>query len=260
MMDEVLQMYRAKLSASERLRPQTVRMYSERLKTLLEGQSLFSTVENLDVPKILHQFSKIKYKNEFSQYKNALFYFLKFQNITLTTSQLEQIKTLEAKTKKKYRKLESAELRKIDNTIKRLKNTKLKYCYQILLYTGLRVSELAQIKKEDCTISTNQIIFSFIGKGGKQEQATLKREDNEKLFQNLCDMLENTNANCKLFYSSNYLQQKATQYGFKCHDLRRAYAKIEYEKSRSKEQVKEKLRHKNVKTTEKYLKSKVNIK
>ena len=208
---------------------------------------------------MISNLQNVKYKNEFSQYKNALFYFLELQSITLTTSQLEQIKILETQTRKKYRKMDSAELVKIENTIKRLKNKKLKYSYQTLLSTGLRVSELAQIKKEDCTLSANQLIFSFIGKGGKQEQITFKREDNEKLFENLKELIKNTSLDHKLFYSANYLQQNAKSYGFECHDLRRAYAKVEYKKSKSKDQVKEKMRHTNTKTTEIYLKSKVKI-
>lgn len=260
MMDEVLQAYKDGLAGGGRLRPQTVRMYSERLKTLLEGQSIIKTLENLDVDKMISNLQNVKYKNEFSQYKNSLFYFLKSRDITLTTSQLEQIKALEAKTKKKYRRMNSAELTKMENTIRHLKNKKLKYSYQTLLHTGLRVSELAQITPNDCTLKEQELTFFFVGKGGKREHSTLKKENNEKLFENLKEMIKNTSPDHKLFYSANYLQQNAKSYGFECHDLRRAYAKVEYKKTNSKEDVKEKLRHANVKTTEKYLKSQVNIK
>lgn len=259
MMDEVLQVYKDGLAGGGRLRPQTVRMYSERLKTLLKGQSIIKTLENLDIDKMISNLQNVKYKNEFSQYKNALFYFLEFQNITLTTSQMEQVKILETQTRKKYRKMDSAELVKIENTIKRLKNKKLKYSYQTLLYTGLRVSELAQITQKDCTIKEQELSFYFVGKGGKQEQATLRGEDNDKLFENLKELIKKTSPDHKLFYSANYLQQNAKSYGFECHDLRRAYAKVEYKKTKSKKQVKEKMRHTNTKTTEIYLKSKVKI-
>ena len=259
MMDEVLQMYRSGLAAGGRFSPQTVQVYTERLSSLLDGQSIIKTLENLDIDKMISNLQNVKYKNEFSQYKNALYYFVNFQKITLTKEQQKRIDDLENNTKKKYRKMDSANLKKIENTIKHLKNKKLKYSYQTLLHTGLRVSELAQIAPKDCTLTEQEFTFCFTGKGGKQEQTTFKRVDNEKLFENLKEMIKKTSPDRKLFYSANYLQLKAKNYGFQCHDLRRAYAKVEYKKTRSKEQVKEKLRHTNIKTTERYLKSQVNI-
>lgn len=254
---DVLAAYRSFLN--ERLRPATARIYYERLNTLFDNQSILSTLENLDIDKMIDELQNVKYKNEFSQYKNALLYFLEFQNKSLNKEQNTKIEELENKTKKKYRKLKEIDFQKVDRTIKHLKNKKLRLCYQTLIITGLRVSELAQISKEDCSLSEQELIFSFTGKGGNQEQAILLKEDDKKLFDELAEMIQNTQDTNKVFYSSNYLQQKAKQYNFTCHDLRRAYAKIEYRKTKSKSKVKEKLRHSNEKTTEIYLKSKVKI-
>jgi len=63
----------------------------------------------------------------------------------------------------------------------------------------------------------------------------------------------------KLFYSANYLQTKAIKYGFECHDLRRAYAKKEYLKTKDKGHVMEKLRHTSLKSTNIYLRSRIDI-
>lgn len=248
-----------KVFLDKRLRPATTRTYSERLNTLFDNQSILNTLENLDIDKMIDELQDVKYKNEFSQYKNALLYFLEFQNISLSEEQSAKIQEFENNTKKKYRKLKTVDFKKVDRTIKHLKNKKLKLSYQTLLNTGLRVFELAQITKENCCILNDEIIFKFVGKGGNQEQVIFTKTDNEKFFDELKEMIMTTQENKKVFYSANYLQQKAKQYNFCCHDLRRIYAKLEYKNSKSKEQVKEKMRHINTKTTEIYLKSKVKI-
>lgn len=246
-----------KVFLDKRLRPASARVYYERLNTLFDNQSILNTLENLDIDKMIGELQDVKYKNEFSQYKNALLYFLEFQNINLNKEQIAHIEEFENATKKKYRKLKTVDFKKVDRTIKHLKNQKLRICYQTLANTGLRVFELAQITKEDCSFLDSEITMRFIGKGGNQEQVIFTKTDNEKLFDELKEMIMTTQKNKKVFYSANYLQQKAKQYNFTCHDLRRAYSKLEYKKSKSKEQVKEKMRHTKSKTTEIYLKSKV---
>lgn len=243
-----------------RRRPATVRVYTERLNTLFRGQSVLDTLENLDINKMINNMNKAKNKNEFSQFKNALLYFLEFEEIALNEEQLNKINDLEKKQKKKYRKLKEVDFQKVNRTIQHIRNKKLKLSYQTLLQTGLRVSELAQIKKSDCTLSDDSIVFNFEGKGGDKEQVIFEKKDNAKLFNELQGVIQNTSDNKRVFYSANYLQQKAKTYNFRCHDLRRACAKLEYQKTKSKEQVREKLRHSSEKTTDIYLKSKVNIK
>lgn len=257
---DVLEEYRSFLEA--RRQPTTARMYAERLNVLLEGQSITHTIEMLDINKMINNLKHARNKNEFSQYKNALLYFMESQGISLSSTQSKQIKSIQSKTHKKYRKMKEADFQQIDRTIKHLKNQKLRLSYQTIIETGLRVSELAKITKENCTLMKDVIIMNFTGKGGKGnnvEQVSISKNNNKKLFESLEQMILSTKDNARVFYSANYLQQKAQHYGFKCHDLRRACAKLEYKNSKSREQVKEKLRHSNVKTTELYLNSKVKI-
>lgn len=255
MLYDVLDGYKQYLELS--YSPETVRTYCNRLKLLFVGQSILNTIEQLDIQKILDNLSCIKHKNEFSQSKNAFLHFLKYENILLSDEQLRQLKILESKTHKKYKKKKVINYKKIDQTIKHLKNKKLKLCYQILLTTGLRVSELSQITKNDCTVSTDKVIFSFTGKGGKQEKASVSKEDNTKLFAELKEHISTVQTSEKVFYCSNYLQAQAKKLNFQCHDLRRICAKLEYKKTRSKEEVKKKLRHDSVKSTNIYLRSKI---
>lgn len=255
MLYDVLDGYRAYLS--QKLRPNSVRTYYNRLESLLEGQSLIDTIEKLDISKILVNLSKIQYKNQFSQSKNALLYFLSFINIAMNDEQMKIFKVLEMKTRKKYRKMKQINYREIDKKIRYIKNQKLKLCYKTLLATGLRVSEIAQITPSNCYITNNKIILYFIGKGGNKENVSILTDEHPKLYEELKCMIEATGKTKKVFYSANYLQQKAKKLNFHCHDLRRIFAKQEYKKTKSRKYVSKKLRHTNIKTTNIYLRSKI---
>lgn len=246
------------------LRPNTVNTYYNRMTKLLERDYFINDCSKIDVSSLISKLSHIYYKNQFSQSKNALLYFCKCYHIDITNKQLKDIERLQKQTRKKYRRLNKTEYPKIKRTIDRLKNKKLKVSYLTMIETGLRVSELSQIKVNDCLISGEKIRFSFIGKGGKKAFSIINKNDNPPLYGCLKDTIlyyrDKGQFNKKLFYSSQYLQQKAKLYGFSCLDLRRISAKLEYKKSKSKNQVKEKLRHAKIKTTDIYLNSPVKMK
>lgn len=250
--------------ASLGLRPNTIKTYYNRMAKLLEGDFLTNDSFKIDISSLIFKLSHIHYKNQFSQSKNALLYFCKCYQISITNKQLKDIERLQKQTRKKYRKSTKAEYPKIKRTIDRLKNKKLKVSYLTMIETGLRVSELSQIKIEDCRICNEEICFSFIGKGGKKAFSTISKKDNTPLYVCLKDTIlyyrDKGLDSKKLFYSSQYLQQKAKLYGFSCLDLRRISAKLEYKKSKSKHQVRNKLRHAKIKTTYIYLNSPVKMK
>jgi len=254
---EILSLYHKHLLKS--FSTETVRVYVGRLDSLLEGQSLTHTLEEWDMEKVLENLSKIKYKNHFSQSKNALLYFCAFQNIIIESAYLNEITLLEQNTKRKYRKLKKVDFAEVEKTIKNLKNQKLKLSYQTIIKTGLRVFELAQITPKDCYTSESDILMTFFGKGGKNETVIINKKDDVKFFNKLLNAINNADPDKKVFYSAIYLQIKAKEHGFACHDLRRAFAKIEYKKTKSKSHVMEELRHKGLKSTKIYLRSKVKI-
>jgi len=256
-MDELLKAYKDFLLKG--YARETASAYTKRLALLLKGQNVLDPVGKLDINMVMKKLEKIKYKNHFSQNKNALLHFCKFQNIQLTYETEKRIKELEQTTKKKRRKLKPVEYPTIDKKIKYIRNKRLKLSYQTMIATGLRVSELASISAEDCTIDDTSITFNFIAKGGNNEVVTLIAVENPKLYENLKIHIDDISTDKKIFYSNGYLQSKAKELDFKCHDLRRAFAKLEYKKCKSKSAVKEKLRHSNLKTTNIYLRSKVKI-
>lgn len=241
----------------ERYASETARIYTSCIDTLLSDQLVINTNE-IDINKIIDKLRIIKYKKSYANYKNAFLYFCEFQNIVLDKELLNEFKNMSKDKKKKYRKLKPIKLTDIKNHIKVIRDEKLKLSFETMLNTGLRVSELSQIQKQDCIIDIDNIIFKFIGKGGNEETVTISKDDDKNFFDKLKNYIESSKDK-KLFYSKSYLQEKAKEKGFTCHDLRRAYAKIKYKELNDIDKVMELLRHDNIKTTKLYIDSKVEI-
>lgn len=237
----------------------TARVYYNRIDSLLEGQYLINNVNDIDLEKVIDKLKEVKYKNHFSQCKNALIHLYEFEGVAFPVQYMDKIKELESQTKKKYRKMKVVYYGELKKKIDYIRNKKLKLSYQTMLNTGLRIFELSQILKEECLISSELITFHFTGKGGHREKVELYKKDNIKLFEDLKELIENTQDNKRVFYSVSYLQNQAKKHGFTCHDLRRTYAKLEYKKTKSKKHVKEKLRHTSIKNTNIYINSKIKL-
>ena len=240
-------------------RPNTVRIYYDRLCVLLATQNATAPLR-LDIDKVLEALATIKHKNTFSQSKNAFYHFCQFQHITLSETTKRKIKELEKKRHRRYRKSRVIHYKDILNAVHHIKNIKLRLSYQVMIATGLRVFELAQIKVNDCTITTEKMIFQFVGKGGNLETVTINKKDFPKLYKNLTTLIHTTQPHKKVFYSAIYLQKKSKQLGFQCHDLRRIFARLEYNRTKSKEEVKKKMRHTQLKNTTIYLRSHIDYK
>lgn len=234
----------------------TANSYFQAIDFLLSDQH---QVDNIDIPLVFDKLQEIKYKNQYSKHKNALLKFCKFQGIELDNDTLSHLKSMNTDKKKKYRKQKPVKLADIKNRIRAIHDKKLKLSYQTLLQTGMRVSELSQIGKSDCIIDKNSIEFEFDGKGNRKEKVVVYAKDNQRYFDSLLLLMDETLDGKKLFYSSGYLKNKATALGFQCHDLRRAFAKLDLKENKDLKGTMKKMRHKDEKTTRIYTKSKVDI-
>lgn len=236
----------------------TADTYTKAIDFLLADQLLMDC-KQLDVAKVMQKLERVKYKSYYSKYKNAFLKFADFVGIELSDQVINQLNLMQKSKTKKYRKLKPTKLVDIKKTTDQMKDKKLKLSFETMFATGLRVSELSQIKKEDCQITEDHITFNFSGKGERKERVIIRKSEHSTLFANLLKLIDQTGTDKKLFYSAGYLQTQAKEKGFQCHDLRRAFSKLEYSKHGDIEKVMKSLRHRSKRTTEVYLHSKVQI-
>ena len=218
---------------------------------------------------ILNKLNSIKNKTELSQVVNSIRFIQESnENINIITE--EDLKTI-IKNKKKNRH-KSYEPYHLDDALKRInkiRDEKYKLGYRLMLRSGLRVSELSSLTKDDIEVNNNEIIVTVLdGKGGKYGE--VKCLEDKYLSKKLKEFLEDKKSKEKLFYSEIAMQKKAKDLGFKCHDLRRAYSKlvkkevmkefVEFNEEEKEKIVEEKvriaLRHSKYETSKKYLYSK----
>lgn len=150
---------------------------------------------------------------------------------------------------------ESSALRKVNA----LRNEKLKYALRLQLKSGLRVSEVAELRKDDIKFSDGKIkIYVRHGKGDKAREVNVIEDT--YLYERLPKYISECKDN-KLFYTTDSLRLRAAKYDIQTHDLRRINArkrlKIEMKKgktrSTAKKVVQKELGHESSRTTDLYI-------
>ena len=218
---------------------------------------------------VLNNLKSIKNKTELSQVINSIRLIQdnnKNINIIPENSLKEIIKN---KSKNRHKSYEPYELSDKLRRINRIRDEKHRLAYRLMIVSGLRVFEVEALIKEDIEIEDNDIFVTVRdGKGGKYGE--VKCLEDKYLAKKLKEFLKYKSNDEKLFYSKRTMQAKAQELGFKCHDLRRAYAKLvkkelmeelvevnEDEKEKIiEEEIKAALRHSKFETSKKYLYSK----
>lgn len=250
---DVLDGFRAFLQSRYASRA-TVKQYYSWAVRLLEGQ-FFTNLAGVDMDAMAGALEeKTKNRNEYSQAKSAFLNFAKFAQKKVESPSPKKHK------KRKYRKQKPSSLKTIEHKINVISDKKLLLSYKIMLATGLRVGELASIKKQDIQpLENGGFLLAFIPKRGGAATVTIPA-DEKYICQWLTENIHADTGTGKAFYSVGYLQENAKARGFACHDLRRAFAKTTYRGSGGKlAYTSEKLRHASPRTTKIYLKSKVEI-
>lgn len=218
---------------------------------------------------ILNTLKAIKNKTELSQVINSIRLIQNNnKNISIIPeSSLKEI--IKNKPNNRHKSYEPYELSDKLRRINKIRDEKLRLAYRLMIVSGLRVFEVEALVKEDIEINNNDIVITVRdGKGGKFGE--VKCLEDKYLSKKLKDFLEDKVDDEKVFYAVRTMQNKAQELGFKCHDLRRAYAKLvkkelmkelveipEEEKEKIiEEEIKVALRHSKFETSKKYLYSK----
>lgn len=109
--------------------------------------------------------------------------------------------------------------------INQLENPRLKYAYRLAVISGLRVSELADLRPSDLSFTEGHITVTVRnGKGGHGGVITCRQDP--YLYDRLQEYVSRVQATQeeKLFYSEATMRKEAGRLGLECHDLRRIYA------------------------------------
>ena len=197
--------------------------------------------ENLsyeNIIKFLKENKKTKSNATIALYKAALKKLIKYQVKDLNKKAIIDSAFSEIKITKRDNTITKEKIvsKDIVNKMIKLSNEKNKLIIQTLYSTGLRVSELINIKKKDCkkTIEDNitYISISVIGKGNKERKIKLKIELYNKIlktFQGKIYLFETKN---KKTFTRQYIYKIVNTAGLKAlgtrqvhpHTLRHSFA------------------------------------
>lgn len=170
-----------------------------------------------------------------------------------------------SKDKYNYRKRRFKTLKreKLYRQINSERKERLRYSYRLMLATGMRVSEVAQLTRQDIEITENNI-ECYVKNTKSGVPATIVCQE-AYLAERLPKLLSDMEDADKVFYSKHTIGKAAGKQGFECHDLRRVFGRNKYEELKPEcgshyetvGKVREHMRHSSCRTTLKYLRRKI---
>lgn len=239
----------------------TKQKYYHAVKSLVDDIS-FDKLEDIKPDELMLRLNALRTKNDVSAAKRGLELLQDFYPKLQLPDELPEVSSHKRNIKK--RTFETVKLDTIKRKLYAIQDPKLRIGYELMLDTGLRVGEVAQITKDSISVDDEQDVYLHIEhfKGGK---AGYRKINSEKLAQKLLIYADTiTDQEQPIFYSSGHMKNKAHDMGFECHDLRRAFAKTNYREIkqdvgayRAKEEVRNIMDHADIRTTKKYLKRKI---
>lgn len=237
----------------------TAKKYYQEVKKIFEDMQ-FDSLGEIDTKMVGHKIRLIHQQGRFSAAKQGLIALHDYDRSFI----LPDEKVWEDAPKFNRCKSRGQEIHVDKNfrTINQISDKKLKLGYRLMLISGLRVSEVAGLEKEDILIREDGGIGLHIrnGKGGKTGDVVCMKDG--YVAEYLAELLDSTDPGRKVFYAASTMEKEAANLGMECHDLRRIYSKhrlrelIEEEamsKGKAHQIVQKELRHENGKTTDLYL-------
>jgi integrase len=241
----------------------TAKTYYSAFVCAIEKQRQVFCKGTIDTDQIIEYAKKLKNRNEVTKLKMSIKACLDSYSLE---KKLDEIR--ESKPKKRRKPHPTFILDTTQRKINNLKNDKLRIAYRLMLITGLRVCEIASLRKEDMLFcketkrknsKTRCIVKVKEGKGCKDREVVGLHD--KYVTEQLKTLVDNKKSHEKLFYGNNYMQKIAKKNEFHCHQLRRAFAHIAYYKENyTVEELQESLGHvQGTKTYLKYIKYPVSL-
>ncbi|MDF3003234.1 MAG: hypothetical protein K0Q48_3353 [Bacillota bacterium] len=114
--------------------------------------------------------------------------------------------------------------------VNRLGNERLKLAFRLQYRSGLRISEIAALEKEDILFGDSGKIRLKVTSGKGRKSRSVDVVDDSYLYKRLKLHLDSIDDQEPLFYSESYLKKKAAAYDIKTHDLRRINSRDRFRK------------------------------
>lgn len=237
----------------------TAKKYYQEVKNLFEDLQ-FDSLNEIDHKIVEHKIRLIRQQSRFSAAKQGLMALHDYDH-SFALPDNEVWKEAPKFNRCKSRGMEIHVDRNF-RTINQISDKRLKLGYRLMLISGLRVSEVADLEPGDIRIRDDGVIDLHIrnGKGGKTGNVECMKDGYVR--KHLRELLDTIEPGQKVFYSAGTMEKQATNLGMECHDLRRIYSKhrlrelIEEEamsKGKAHQIVQKELRHESGKTTDLYL-------
>lgn len=227
--ETILNDFKNYLSGYNKWSKSTKSTYFNSLKNALANQE-FNSVSEINTDKLKNYLTEnAKRKNDVSKIKSSFALLLKSNNkpVYKKINEIENIRKLKPRRYKRHEK--ELLLKNTLIKINAMKNTKLKLGYRLMLTSGLRVSEISNLRKKDIEFcDNNRIKVNVLNAKGNKNRKFLTFCEDKYLYNSLKNHINSINDNEKIFYSSSHIRKHAGRLKFKSHDLRKAFAQIVY--------------------------------
>lgn len=243
----------------EEYTPNTAKRYYSAVNTLFQGLQ-FDSLDQITKEDIESRIQNLKTKNEVSAAKNGLKN-LSNMDPTLQLPDQDYFQGVSGKKRNiRKNKGEKIHLDTVKRKVNQISNNKLRLAYRLAMVSGARVSELADLEKQNIVFEDGKITVNIIdGKGGKDR--IIECLPDPYVYKHLQEYLNDYTPEDTVFYSESYMREKAWELGLEMHDFRRIFAILEKRRLRKEgltayeanRVVMAQLGHDRYETTKRYL-------
>lgn len=197
--------YINKCKYQRKLSDKTIKAYSIDLKQFYKQVSSLDNKEALNsyFYKLHNEYKPKTVKRKIASIK-AFYHYLEFEEL-VEHNPLHKIDTRFKEPLLLPKTISSQDITKILKTIHQYNNSKDIAIIELIICTGMRVSEISNLKKENMNI--NEKIIRIYGKGNKERILSI---DNENLLLALRTYIKEYPHNCEYFFI-NRLQSKVSE-------------------------------------------------
>lgn len=220
----------------------------------------FSSSEEISKSEVEKILLELKGKSNFSAAKNGLKHFSNFDSSFKNPTDSFFSTVGKTKRNRSIKPPKTLNYESITKKINSIANDKLKVAYRLMMFSGLRVSETAQLLKKDISFPDEETVKINVlhGKGGSNGEVVSVKN---KLFAQSLKQYIETCPEEKPFYAAKTMKNKAGEIDLECHDFRRVASQLHKKEAiengssafDANDSTREFLRHKRFSTTKRYL-------